>query len=79
MDPKRQPAPPPSLFQSFWMAGYESSCHINRFGTRVDMIAVTQHDRQASHDYELLRGFGIASARDVVRWHLIDRGGCYDF
>jgi len=61
------------------MAGYESSCHINRFGRRVDMIAATGHDAQALQDYALLRRFGIKSARDAVRWHLIDSGGHYDF
>ena len=33
------------LFSSFWMAGYESACHINQQGERLDMIAATQHDR----------------------------------
>jgi beta-glucosidase/6-phospho-beta-glucosidase/beta-galactosidase len=74
-----EPAPPPSLFNSFWMGGFEASCHINRSGERVDMIAVTQHDLQAREDYKLLRSFGITSARDAVRWHLVDSGGRYNF
>jgi UDP-galactopyranose mutase len=61
------------------MAGYESSCHINPAGRRVDMIAVTQHDSQVRQDYTLLRSFGITTARDAVRWPLVDRSGCYDF
>ena len=43
------------------------------------MIAVTQHDLQVRQDYKLLRSAGITSARDAVRWHLIDSGGCYNF
>src|SRR6185436_17403760 len=77
--PLPEPAPPPSLFRSFWMAGYESSCHINPFGRRVDMLAVTQHDRFVREDYRLLQDFQISSVRDAIRWHLVDRGCCYDF
>ncbi|MFO7168765.1 MAG: hypothetical protein DIU80_012160 [Chloroflexota bacterium] len=67
------------LFDSFWMAGFEGACHVNRHGTRLDMLAATQHDRQAEADYARLREFGIRVARDGVRWHLVDRGGRYDF
>jgi beta-glucosidase/6-phospho-beta-glucosidase/beta-galactosidase len=61
------------------MAGFEASCHLNRSGRRVDMISVTQHDLQIRQDYKLLRSVGITSARDAVRWHLVDSGGCYNF
>lgn len=68
------------LFQSFWQGGFESSCHITRAGTRLDMLAATQHDAQADDDYARLRSVGLRTARDGVRWHLIDRGGGrYDF
>ncbi len=43
------------------------------------MIAVTQHDVQVRHDYDLLLKLGIKSARDAVRWHLVDSGGNYNF
>jgi beta-glucosidase/6-phospho-beta-glucosidase/beta-galactosidase len=70
----------PQLFESFWIAGFESASHINPAGQRLDMIAGVQHDRQAAHDYSLLREMGVRSARDGLRWHLIDRGcGKYDF
>lgn len=75
----RAELPPPSLFQSFWIAGIESACHVNRYGQRVDMIAVTQHDTQAGQDYALLRDFGIRTVRDGIRWPLIDSGGHYNF
>src|SRR5437588_1973859 len=70
---------PPQLFQSFWLAGYDCACHINQQGERLDMIAGLQHDQQAASDYALLSQVGIRTARDGVRWHLIDRGGKYDF
>src|SRR3954471_16015291 len=68
------------LFDSFWLGGFESACHINRTGQRLDMLAVTQHDQQAAEDYALLRSIGIKTARDGLRWHLIEqRAGQYDF
>jgi beta-glucosidase/6-phospho-beta-glucosidase/beta-galactosidase len=69
----------PSLFQSFWIAGFESACHTNRAGRRLDMLAATQHDREAAGDYALLREFGIRTARDGIRWPLIERAGRFDF
>ena len=27
-------------FSSFWGAGFESACHINKAGVRLDMVAV---------------------------------------
>lgn len=74
------PAPKPSLFRSFWMAGYESATHINTHHERLDMLAGVEHDKQFLDDYQLLRSVNIRAARDGLRWHLIDRGaGCYDF
>lgn len=67
------------LFQSFWMAGFECSCQINKAGARIDMTAALQHDVLAGEDYRRLIEVGIGTARDGVRWHLIDRGGCYDW
>lgn len=68
-----------SIFRSFWMAGFECSCHINAHGKRLDMMAAVGHDRHAAEDYARLREIGIAAARDGVRWHLIERGGSYDW
>ncbi|MEO5898347.1 MAG: beta-glucosidase [Vicinamibacterales bacterium] len=70
----------PTIFSSFWMGGFESACHINAHGERLDMIAATQHDRFIEQDYARLGEVGITSARDTVRWHLIERpGGQFDF
>ena len=43
--PARSRPQPSGLFSSFWMAGYESACHINRRGQRLDMIAATRRAR----------------------------------
>lgn len=67
------------LFKSFWIAGFEGATHINRRGERLDMIAAVQHDVQVEHDYALLHNVGIQTARDGIRWHLIDRGTHFDF
>lgn len=67
------------LFQSFWIAGFECSCQINSAGRRLDMIAAVEHDRRVEEDYAAIRSVGIRTARDGVRWHLIDRGASYDF
>ena len=69
-----------SPFRSFWMGGFESACHINLAGQRIDMICATQHDTRAEEDYVLLQALGITTVREGLRWHLIDRGaGRYDF
>lgn len=44
------------------------------------MIAATRHDELAEADYERLMRLGIRTARDGVRWHLIEvEPGRYDF
>jgi beta-glucosidase/6-phospho-beta-glucosidase/beta-galactosidase len=73
-------APPaPSVFRSFWQAGFESACHVNRAGVRLDMIALTQHEEQVDGDYARLAGLGIHTCREAVRWHLVERDGRFDF
>jgi hypothetical protein len=44
-----------TLFDSFWLAGFEWACHINGWGQRLDMIAETQHDVPVKEDYERAR------------------------
>jgi hypothetical protein len=68
------------LFPSFWLAGFECSCHRRRDGRRLDLLEATGHDRFAIRDYARLPPLGITTARDGLRWHRIDRGtGSYDF
>ena len=70
-------AQPPSLFRSFWMGGFESASQKLCGNERIDMVAVTQHDRQFAQDYALLGKHGFRTARESLRWYLIDRGGEY--
>jgi len=64
--------PDESLFQSFFMGGFECSTHRLRHGRRLDMVAATRHDRFALADYRRLRRHGLLSAREGLRWHLIE-------
>lgn len=69
-----------TFFKSFIMGGFESACHINGQGRRLDMIGQTQHDIQAEQDYVLVKSQGIHTVRDGVRWPLIEKSpGVYDF
>src|SRR6185369_2774731 len=77
-----------SIFQSFWIGGFECSTHrlprrkaMGRFsGVRLDLIESTRHDEFAFQDYARLQETGIRTARDGVRWHLIEKTASrYDF
>ncbi|HEX5885387.1 MAG TPA: hypothetical protein VFY67_12680 [Pyrinomonadaceae bacterium] len=77
-----------SIFKSFWMGGFECSTHrlprrksLGRFaGLRLDLTASTRHDEFALQDYARLQEVGIRTARDGVRWHLIENASYrYDF
>ena len=63
------------------MGGFECSTHRRRGdGKRLDMVAATEHDKYAAADYERLRQVGMLTARDGLRWHLIEKApGRYDF
>src|SRR5215213_1136924 len=87
MDDSRAPADK-SIFQSFWMGGFECSTHrlprrkaLGRFaGVRLDLTAATRHDEFALQDYERLQEARIRTVRDGVRWHLIEKAASrYDF
>src|SRR4051812_7254267 len=68
------------LFRSFFLGGFECSTHRLRNGKRLDLVGSTRHDELAVRDYQLLQQHGILTARDGLRWHLIERHpGAYDF
>ena len=68
------------LFESFFVGGFECSTHRLKTGKRLDEIAFTQHDRFALQDYRRLHSQGIRTARDGLRWHLVEaERGRYDF
>lgn len=70
----------PSLFDSFFLGGFECSTHRRDDGRRLDLIDSTGHGRWAGQDYATLRRHGIRSARDGLRWHLIEStAGHYDW
>ncbi|MDO5371139.1 glycosyltransferase family 4 protein [Paracoccus sp. (in: a-proteobacteria)] len=76
---ERRPPPSPSLFNSFVLGGWESSTHRHGWGPHRDLLAQVGHDTNAAQDYLQLAALGIRTCRDGARWHLIDRGGDYDF
>lgn len=68
------------LFASFFLGGFECATHYRSPRDRLDLIAATQHDKHVKADYARLREHGIFTARDGVRWHLIERApGRYNF
>ncbi|WP_288482082.1 acyl-CoA dehydrogenase family protein [uncultured Deinococcus sp.] len=70
----------PPVFQSFFMGGFECSTQRRPSGRRIDVIDATGHDRFAAQDYARLAAAGLRTARDGLRWHLIERvPGEYDF
>ena len=79
---ERAPPPPPgTLFRSFFQGGFECSTHRRaRDRQRLDMIAASQHDEHAAHDYATLGRLGLLTVRDGLRWHLIETSpGVYDW
>ncbi len=61
------------LFDSFLLGGFECSTHYLPSGKRLDEIAATRHDELAKPDYLRLHELGIRTAREGIRWHLIER------
>jgi beta-glucosidase/6-phospho-beta-glucosidase/beta-galactosidase len=59
-------------FKSFLMGGFECSTHRIRSGARRDLIASTRHDEFAEADYARLLEMGMGTARDGLRWHLME-------
>ena len=59
-------------FQSFFLGGFECSTHRLRSGKRLDLVRATKHDQFAVNDFRLLQRHGIYSAREGLRWYLIE-------
>ena len=64
---------PSRVFSSFFIGGFECSSQRRRDGRRLDVLAQTEHDVRAADDYRLLARHGMRTARDGVRWHLIEQ------
>jgi beta-glucosidase/6-phospho-beta-glucosidase/beta-galactosidase len=69
----------PGIFPTFFISGFECSTFNWKDQGRRNLIAETQHDKFASHDYELLRNLGIAVSREGIPWPMVDNSGQYDF
>ena len=68
------------MFFSFLQAGFECSTHKIESGRRLDLVASTSHDRYLQQDYERMLQFSMRTAREGVRWHLIEaKPSVYDF
>src|SRR5688572_123024 len=80
MNSKQIFAPEGALFKTFFIGGFECSCHRNQSGKRLDLLASTQHDKYILKDYLRLQQYHISTARSGIRWHLIETSpGRYDF
>jgi hypothetical protein len=67
-------------FSSFFMAGFECSAHVRPDGVRLDLLQSTRHDSLVAQDYAQVRAYGMRTARDGVRWHLVEsRPDVYDW
>lgn len=70
----------PGIFPTFFLSGFECSTFEWRDRGRRDLAAETQHREHAGEDYALLRGLGIAVAREGIPWPMVERGaGDHDF
>ena len=67
------------IFPTFFLSGFECSTFVWQDQGRRDLVDETRHAQHADEDYALLRGLGIAVAREGIPWPLVDRGGAYDF
>ncbi|HSI73424.1 MAG TPA: family 1 glycosylhydrolase, partial [Fimbriimonas sp.] len=74
------PSAHPSLFPSFFMAGFESSTFIWKDGERKNFLEVTGHTKHLSHDCSRVRELGMAVSRESIPWPFVDKGnGVYDW
>jgi hypothetical protein len=68
------------VFRSFFSGGFECASQRLSCGRRLDLTAATGHDRHTRADYARLRQLHISTARDGIRWHLIEpKPFRYDF
>ncbi|MCL2725665.1 MAG: hypothetical protein FWD69_14635 [Polyangiaceae bacterium] len=58
-----------ALFESFFLGGFECSCHlVSKGGKRLDLQASTRHLEFVDADYQRLASIGAAACRDGVSW-----------
>ena len=66
-------------FASFFLAGFECATGFNKGGEWIDQVAATQHERFVDQDYAAAAAAGLKTAREGIRWPLVDKGGKCDF
>ena len=67
-------------FKTFFMGGFECADHINRSGTRINLLKETQHDIRIEEDYKLLTDLNIFVAREGICWSDVETSPyVYDF
>ena len=77
---RERDSPTGNIFNSWLIGGFECSTHRNKSRRRLDIIDSTNHDIFAYEDYSRLMETGMLTARDGLRWHLIEyEPGKYDF
>ena len=67
------------IFPTFFLSGFECSTFDWRDRGRRNLVDETRHASTRDEDYALLRGLGIAVAREGIPWPLVERDGQYDF
>ena len=68
------------MFRGFVWGGFEGASHLRHDGRRVDAVAASGHDRHAALDHALLRALGLRTAREALRWHLVEQAeGRFDW
>lgn len=68
------------MFRSYFIAGFEGATGYDRQGRWFDQVKATGHERAAAADYKLIAAAGFRTARECVRWPLVDLGrGQFDF
>ncbi|PBJ10179.1 hypothetical protein [Flavobacterium sp. ACN6] len=65
------------IFNTFFMGGFECADHINRSGSRVNLLKETQHDIRCYEDYENLAAIGIKTVREGICWSSVDTNSSF--
>jgi len=67
-------------FNTFFMGGFECADHINRSGTRINLLHETAHSEKVYTDYALLVQAGIKTVREGICWSDVETiPYAYDF
>jgi hypothetical protein len=67
------------LFSSFFLGGFECSCHRLECGRRLDLLATTRHEEFVRQDYARLRALGMSGCRDGIPWVRCESSGQFEF